>query len=146
MFEGAFVEKVRMMLQREGSTCGCIANLDRYAVVAPAVFAIDEATTAQDYQRRLAGTGPDDGWVYDIGRFGCTSDVGSWCIYCERASELAIIGFRAEALPEQHEFLLASLHASRTESVGANPNRFDFAAHSISRAWQRELLQNYKSA
>jgi hypothetical protein len=142
MFEGAFIEKVRTMLQHEGANCACIVNLDRDAGAAPATFAIETSTTVQEYQRRLAGAGPGDGWVYDMDRFGWTSDTGTWCIYCERASELAIVGFRVEAMQEQYQFVLALLHASRVASVGASPSRFEFAAHSISRAWQVEIVQN----
>jgi hypothetical protein len=145
MFEGAFVEKVRTMLQQEGANCACIANVDHDLGTTLAAFAINDSTTTQDYQRRLAGAGPGDGWVYDIARFGCTSDIGSWCIYCERASELAIVGFRAEALQERHQFVLASLHASRVSSTGAKPGRFEFASHSISPEWQAEIMRNYKS-
>lgn len=145
MFEGAFVDKVRRMLQQEGSTCACIVNLDRDGCDALAAFAIEGSTTVQDYQRRLAGAGPGDGWVYDMDRFGCTSDSGTWFIYCERVSELAIVGFRAEALQERHQFVLAALHASRVSSTSASPSRFEFASHSISRAWQAEIIQNYKS-
>jgi hypothetical protein len=146
MFEGAFVEKVRMLLKHEGASCACIINLDRDIGVAPYSFAIDDSTAAQDYQRRLVGVGPGDGWVYDMDRFGCTSDIGMWCIYCERASELAIIGFRAEALQERHEFVLATLHASRISSVGASPSRFEFSSHSMSTEWQAEIMRNYESA
>jgi hypothetical protein len=146
MFEGAFVEKVRLLQGHEGASCACIINLDRDRCDAPYSFAIDERTSVQDYERRLAGVGPGDGWVYDIDRFGCTSDIGTWCIYCERASELAIIGFRGVALQERYHFLLAALHASRVSSVGASPIRFEFSSHSISREWQAEIVRNYDSA
>jgi hypothetical protein len=144
MFEGAFVEKIRIMLQQEGSSCACIVNLDRAASDTLAAFAIKGNTSAQEYQRLLAGTGPSDGWVYDVDRFGCTSEIGTWCIYCERASELAILGFNVETLEEKHEFVRAALHASGVSSIGLSPSRFEFASHIISQEWQVEITRNYK--
>lgn len=143
IFEGAFVEKARAMLHHEGANCACIVDLDRDAKTALATFVIDMDTTIQEYQRRLSGVGFGDGWIYDISRFGCTSDVGSWCIYCERASELAIIGFRVGTMLNKYQFILASLRARKVTSVGGNSSRYEFLSHSISSAWKDEIARNY---
>jgi hypothetical protein len=143
IFEGAFVEKARAIMLHEGAGCAYIVNLDREADAESAAFVIDSETTAQDYQRRLSGAGPGDGWVYDIARFVCISDKGSWCIYCERASELAIIGFRIGTTLEWYRFILASLHASKAATVGASPRRYEFPSHIISSTWKEEIIRNY---
>jgi hypothetical protein len=144
IFEGAFVDKVRSMLATEGALCACLANLDRESSDRAAHFMIHDQTTAEEFKGCLQGDGPEDGWIYDLGRFGCVSDRGSWCIYCERDSELAVIGFISDELCHQYDAVLKSLHAGRVAAVVAGRADFELSSHVISAEWKEELARHYR--
>jgi hypothetical protein len=56
-------------------------------------FLFDQGTTEEEHRTFLMPT-PGEGWLADVSRFGCSSDVGRWCIYVERRAEIAVIAFR----------------------------------------------------
>ncbi len=125
MFEAAFVEKVIALLAIEGASCACLVNLDRESGSEQASFVVDERTTRDPYRDRLRGFGPGDGWLYEMNRFGCVSDKGSWCIYRERPSGLTIIGFRRSFAHEAFKPVPESLHAGRAASVVAGSASYE---------------------
>lgn len=143
IFEGEFVERVLSMLAIEGASCACLLNLDREASDNEAQFMIHGRTTVEAFQARLRGTGLGDGWVYDIDRFGCTSNKGSWGIYCERPSELAVIGFRLSGSYQQYDAVLESLHAGRVASVATGRAAFELSDQVISGEWKDEIVRYY---
>ncbi len=143
LFEGLAVEKVSRMLTIEGASCAGLFNLDRDVSEDGSHFVIDKQTTINEYQDRLRGSGPVDGWIYEMTRFGCISDIGFWCIYCERPSELAVVGFKRGVSPEAYQTVLESFHAGRAASVIAGEADYELSSHVISEKWKEEILRNY---
>jgi len=48
------------------------------------------------YDDQLRDGGPGVGWLYGVDRFACSSDLGEWCIYCEKGNDVGVIGLRAD--------------------------------------------------
>jgi hypothetical protein len=144
MFEGAFVDKVSSLLAFEGATCACLANLDSDVGDTSSAFFIDSGITADVYQCRLQGTSPGNGWIYAMGRFACISNKGTWCIYCERQNELAVIGFGQDALCEDFKSVLETVCAGRVADVLAGRADYELSDHVASRDWRREILRQYQ--
>ena len=145
MFEGAFVPKVSSLLDIEGAQCACIVNLDLDKGVdnCASKFLIDRHSTKDEFQNLLRGTNANDGWVYNMDRFGCVSEKALWCIYCERPSELAVLGIKQGMQYETYGPVLESLCAGRVSDVANGVAAYEFCSHSLSREWQEEILKEY---
>jgi hypothetical protein len=94
VFASEFNDFVHRLLRIEGGHAACLINLDKteadhtHYQVEP--LFIDERTDGATYMRALHGEGPAHGWLYAMNRFVCTSDIGRWCVYCERAMMLQL--------------------------------------------------------
>jgi hypothetical protein len=145
IFDAAFVEQVKLLLAIEGGTCVCLANLEGdpqlYQDEQP--LFIEQSTTQGVYRSFLGGSDPINGWMYNVGRFGCTSDVGQWCIYCERRSEIAVIGFLSSAPTEPYMPLVAQLKAARIADAIEGRLSYGFSPEALSEQWRGMLLQEY---
>ena len=147
MFDVEFVEHVKAFLNAEDGTCACLKNLDSAATGEGAEdsFLVDRQTTRGDYQSLLSGESPGTGWVFDFGRFGCASDKGLWCMYCERANEIAVIAFRHSSVVERYALPTAQFRAVRLTEAVAEPLSYGFSERALSVAWRNELLREYAS-
>jgi len=135
VFKDTFVDVIKGMIDVERSSVACLRMLDSTSTS----FFIDQSTTLQGYKARLIGSGPVDGWLYGMERFGCASATGSWCIYCEKNNEIAVIAMnnldRAKfgfAMKEFHAFKIAD-------------KRIDlyFPFYRLTPAWRKSLMKNY---
>jgi len=141
MFDPAFVERVQTLLKIDGGKCVCIANFDRTVRRDDRLFFIDRHTPPVAYRELLCGAPPSEGWFTDIGRFGCCSDADDWCMYSERASEIAVIGIRSAARVEQIRPVLTQFHAAPLAEAIADPPSYGFEV--LSPQWRTELLKQY---
>jgi hypothetical protein len=146
IFSASFVQTVRGLSHVERSTSCCLLNFSQTYVLeyqeAAAIF-IEAATSADDYAKKLAEGGPAAGWLFGVDRYGCASDIGEWCIYCEKENDVAFIGLRA-ANVEKYLLPLKRLSAEPVEAlVGdhASPPPFNM----LTRKWRIGLLQHYGS-
>lgn len=147
MFDPAFVGYVKALLEVEGASCACMTNIDAAGgnERRDSRFIIDRTTTPEAYRSLLAGKGPTVGWINDIERFGCTSEVSEWCMYCERASEIAVIAVRRGVSPERYLPVLAPFKAARLADAVKQPLAYGFSSQALSEAWRSELLIEYAS-
>jgi hypothetical protein len=137
MFSDTFLESLQDLRRLERSECICIRSLD-----GPALFLVEGQTTTADYGAVLAGTGPEDGLVYDFGRFACTSDIGEWAIYCERRNEIAVLAVK----PGSTRKYLSVLHALKAEPIAQairDEMSYGFSDRAISISWREELIRHY---
>lgn len=141
MFDPAFVERVQTLLQIEGGRCACIVNVDRTVRTDDRLFFIDRHTLPAAYRELLFGTTASEGWFTDIGRFGGCSDGNEWCLYAERASEIAVMGVRSAAQAERFRPVLSQLHAAPLAGALADPPSYGFEV--LSPQWRNELLKHY---
>ncbi|MGH8020743.1 MAG: hypothetical protein ACREIA_21145 [Opitutaceae bacterium] len=143
IFEGPFVEKAKALLQIEGGQCAGISNLDEAVGGGGSSFFIDQKIAGQDYQSFLKGPRVGDGWIYGVDRFGCTSDVGQWCIYCERRNEIAVIAVRESRAVEKYRAAIAQFKAMPIDQAVALPLSYGFSERALSAEWRAELLKHY---
>jgi hypothetical protein len=97
LFNSKFVDTAKALLEAEKGSCICLCNLDEASAKdgrERACIGIDKRTSSEAYFSFLRGPSVGKGWLYRMEVFGCTSDVGSWCIYCEKGTEIAVIAVR----------------------------------------------------
>ncbi|HNP34892.1 MAG TPA: hypothetical protein PKK10_03470 [Woeseiaceae bacterium] len=147
MFDAAFVGHVKALLEIEGATCACLANMDASVDddLRKSRFFIDRTTTPDSYQLLLRGTNPGVGWIYDIDRFGCSSEASEWCMYCERSSEIAIIAFRCDVSLERYVPVIKSFKAVHIAEALKQQLAYGFSSQALAAAWRSELLAEYAS-
>jgi len=145
MFDVAFIEQVKTLLEIERATCACLRNLDATSDdkgIASRFF-IGRATTAEEYGSLLRGSAPGLGWICDIERFACSSEISQWCMYCERNNEIAVIAFRQGSSPEQYTKVIKSFKAVPIAEALAQPLAYGFSSQVVSEGWRRELQKEY---
>lgn len=147
MFEAEFVGYVKSFLESEGATCACLTNIDaaKHGERLESRFLIDRTTSPEEYQSLLKGAGPGTGWIYDIDRYGCASDVCEWYIYCERRSEIGVIAIRRDVSPERYIPVIAQFKAVSLREAIEKPLTYGFSPRALSEGWRRELLAEYTS-
>jgi hypothetical protein len=95
------------------------------------------------YDDKLRDGGPASGWLYRVDRYACASDVGDWCIYCEKSNDVAVIGLRDIGGIGKFETPLKRLWAKPINELidgGVSPA---FPFDQLVPAWRQGLVQNY---
>lgn len=140
----SFVEAIGCLLHAEESTSCCLLNFSQTCVIeyqkASAIF-IEAGMSADEYQKKLKEGGPATGWLYRVDRYGCASDIGEWCIYCEQENDVALIGLRSTNI-EQFLLPLERLFAKPIETLVENhssPPPFNM----LTCEWRTGLLKHY---
>ena len=82
------------------------------------------------------------GWLFGMDQYACVSDVGRWCIYCEKENDVAVIAFRDETGGCDFSQPLTDLHASPADQIGSDPS-VPFPLNSLTYAWREALEVNY---
>jgi hypothetical protein len=146
MFDTVFVQIVKSLLEVEHAACACLANLDTPQNGDRGegrVFFLTRETTGETYGSLLKGTGAGNGWIYDIDRFGCTSDVGDWCMYCERNNEIAVVAIRRNVAVGSYVSVLAKCKAMRIDDAIRQNHSYGFSEKALAPQWCSEFLQEY---
>lgn len=144
VFDAGFVAWAKALLQAEGASYACIFDLDTVSgrdASGRSTFIIDGKTSGNDYQSFLKGPDAAPGWIFTVDRFACTSDEADWCIYCERANEIAAIAMRSAGL----RHLLADVKAEPIERALAMQISYGFSERALSPDWRSELLGQYRA-
>jgi len=148
MFAPFFAEVMIEFIHAEHATSCCLLNFSQTSTLeyqeAAAVF-LEEGVTGSDYDSRLRNGGPAEGWLFAMDRYGCASDKGEWCIYCEKANEIAIIGLR---YPSGAEKLASPLMKLRASPIGPlvqmGPNAPP-PYKMLTPEWREGLINNYST-
>jgi hypothetical protein len=143
MFDEGFVGLVKTLLALEGAACACLLNLDSQS--SDDALYIDAGTQPSAYTSKLQGTGPESGWLYDIGRFACTSNDSNWFIYCERAGEIGVIAIRDRVSPETCASILSEIRSVDIETAILKRTSFGFSSAALSKEWAAQLMREYKN-
>jgi hypothetical protein len=143
IFDAQFVERSNVLLEIEGGNSVCMSNLDVAPSTERSLFFIDKGITGQAYTSFLSEPNVEEGWIYGVDRFGCTSDVGQWCIYCERRNEIAVIAVRGNRAAEKYRPAIVQFKAQPIDQALAIPLSHGFSARALSAEWRGELLKQY---
>jgi len=148
IFASGFVEVIADLLRADNSSVCCLLNITEAGsseLYGESAIYVDSLFTESEYRARLRGDGPATGWLYSMDRYGCASNKGEWEIYCEKDSDIAVIGFRNENGVRKFREAIRKLRAASIESLkdGELANLFPFSHLSLE--WKRDLSNNYHS-
>jgi hypothetical protein len=143
-----FVSAVHEFVKIEQSESCCLVNLTRTHVPeyqkASSLF-IERTTTEEEYSAKLREGGPASGWIFWMDRYGCASDKGEWCLYCERNNDVALISFRGPDAARKYHSPLKILRAEPIESLLRVPELQVVPFISLTPGWRSGLKENYGS-
>lgn len=136
---------MKELLLIERSSDACLLNLSRQSgseFDPAACICLNASTKTDDYEERLRAGGMADAWLYDITEdYGCASDVGKWCIYCERGSEVAVIALKSIEMMKMCHVPLRLLGARPAEGLWKpEPVR---PVSKAGEAWREDLATQY---
>jgi len=144
MFIPRFAPIIGDFLRSENGSLCCLLNLSKTKALEferiAAVF-IDGLVTGKEYDAQLRG----DGWLFGMDRYGCASDVGEWCMYCEKDNDIAVVGLRNENSRSKFRSPLKELNAEPIESVNGGELAELFPFIHLTPQWRRGLIENYGS-
>lgn len=146
IFVPAFIGVVRGLMGTENSQICCLINLG--ATVQkdygdpPAIY-LDKSIEPSQYTSLLLGDGSWTAWLYLVDRYVCASDVGEWCIYCEKENDVAVIAFRSESGPNKFAAALQALQATSIRFASQTPREGAFRFDKLTPAWRSSLVAQY---
>lgn len=146
MFVASFVDVLIGLMDIEGSTVSGLLNCGKARgglVDESACIFIDRATSGDEYVLRLRAGGPSSGWLFGMDRYGCTSDVARWCIYCEKGNDVAVLGFENATDVTKFSSPVKKLGAEPLQVLlrGGAAELFPFSR--LIPEWESNLLINY---
>lgn len=148
LFEASFAEVARSLIDGVGGSCVCMCNLDEAARISSferASIFLNRGTDPQEYKLRLLGTGPADGWLYAMERYGCVGDTGGWSIYCEKNNEIAVMAVRPSVTLDCLGPVVERLKAQPIGKALDNGTSYGLSARALSSEWRSKLMLNYVS-
>jgi hypothetical protein len=148
VFVPGFMEFMKELLRAEGSCLSCLINLDEtpsFELEKIAAIFLDQIYTEADYMVALEGSGPAAGWRYQMQRFACASDVGEWCLYSEKANDIAVIGIRSEAAVARLKSTFEKLWAWPLSEIVKGGSRSVYPFTHLTTEWFSGLFNNYQT-
>lgn len=150
IFDRGFIEITKSLLLCEHCTCICLKNLEVALTgnLEQASLFLDNQTTGKAYMGRLSAPIEGSnlvGWVHLMDHYGCASDIGSWCIYCERSNEIAVIAIRNEDDLVQLRPALELLQALPIRQAIERPSSYGLSVRGMSANTRAKLIQEYGS-
>jgi hypothetical protein len=146
LFSSSFVAIVSSILNIEGSTSCCLVNFSRTQVleyqVAEALF-LERRTSEAEYDFWLRRGGPAEAWLFSMDRYGCASDKGEWCIYCEKENDIAVLGLLNNDDDRIFASQLNELHAYPIGILMEKGAFAPFPFNSLRDEWYKLLIENY---
>lgn len=144
IFSSDFFDIVIEFMRIENACSAALINIDKKEVSESecAEFFFERNSLSESYARKLVGEGRGDGWLYEFDRYVCSTDVGSWAIYCEKSNDIAVIAFREPGLENKFREVLPLLSASPINLlVDGEVNLSPF--NELVPTWKRGLRENY---
>lgn len=103
MFGKTFVEALPVFIGLEQANTVCLLNLTQSSSLefeGCAALFLNTEITAKEYDYLISHNGEELGWVYVMDDYICTSDVGGWCMYCERLSDIAVLAISSAGVEQ----------------------------------------------
>jgi hypothetical protein len=145
LFEANSVFRFKALLACEDGALVCLRNLDIACDEGNSedkIF-LDKEILGETYWAQLRSPEPGSGFLYRMDRYGCTSDVGRWCIYFERNNEIAVIAVRGIDALGQFAPALETLQALPIKQAIEKPSSYGLSPRGVPEEWRNELLQEY---
>jgi len=146
IFSSDFVDIVKKLLLIEHSNVSCLVNLDRgeqaLSDTASAIYINNDSDPAV-YNSKLCGGGPADGWLYGVDRYVCSTELGRWCIYSEKANDIAVIGFRSHEDILEFDAPLNQISAKPLSDLIERGKTPVSPFNILTLEWKKRLTDNY---
>ncbi len=146
IFEPQFVGRVGILLGEEGGSCACLTNLEEARAkgdLEQASLFLDGSMGTETYMSLIRGSSIGSGWLYQMDRYGCTSDANRWCIYCERNNEIAVLAVRENGVHDIFRSVIVQLNALPIDKAIENPPSYGLSQRVLPLEWRNKLLQAY---
>lgn len=146
LFEPRFVERAQALLRCENGICVCLRNLGIQVSESArehALIFFDSGTTGEAFMAQLRGPTVGSGWLYRMDRYACTSDIGRWCIYCERNNEIAVIATRGGGTSDGLRLAIEQFEALRINEAIEKPPTYGLSSKGLPAEWRERLLKEY---
>ncbi len=151
IFARSFPEVVTDIIRIEQAKCCCLLNYDLTPVIeyqAAAMMFLDESLGGEEYFSRLKMNGPSSlgtEWLFRMDRYGCASNKGEWCIYCEKTNDVAVIGLRNSDGAAKFSKPLKKLYAHSIEAFLEMGSLAPVPFNVLVESWRHGLVQNYSN-
>jgi hypothetical protein len=146
LFRPTFTDIVRSLLCAENSRCCCLLNLGSLqgtTFARPDAFYFATDTTDGAYAQCLRESAL--GWAVMMDDYACASDVGEWCMYCEKGNDVAVVGLRSRNGSDRFHAELDQLRAEPIGKLLAEGQSAPFPYSRLTRTWRDGLLANYSA-
>ncbi|MDY0271121.1 MAG: hypothetical protein RBR37_01225 [Advenella sp.] len=105
MLRKDFANSISEFIFLEQANIVCLLNLTRSPSLefeSAAALYLDKDINESQYHALIWGSGPAEaeGWIFNMEDYICTSDVGSWCMYCERTNDIAVLALSNAGLTQ----------------------------------------------
>jgi len=145
MFVSSFINIVQEILKLEESAVCCLINFSMTNAIehneAAGIF-IDATSKGDAYEAQLRLGGPAAGWLFGVDRYGCASNKGEWSIYCEKQSDIAVIGLQ-DCIHNRFASPLEKLHAETIDFLAQQGSAAPFPFNILTPEWKKGLIGNY---
>lgn len=147
VFGSGFIKALHRLLGAEHAQVACLLNFDQTADLdfeqIAAIF-IDSTVTEERFSDALRAGGPAHGWLYRVDRYACASDVGDWCLYCEKGNDIAVIGLRTGRNVDKFQEALGELFSRPIEQLVQGGDAPMFPFDHLEASWHDGLIRNYR--
>jgi hypothetical protein len=146
IFAASFPEVIGDLIRAEQANSFCLLNLSETSVFDfghAATLFIEGTTAEEEYYSWLRKGGAKRGWIFGVARYGCASDKGQWCIYCEKENDVAVIALKSSTGVKSFAAPLTKVHAAPIVALVPNSPSAPFPFNSLTREWQSALIENY---
>ena len=146
MFDKNFIEAKNIILSEEGSFEIAVINLGNASSdsdLEPRIIFLDKNTTSSQYLSILKGDGSPFNWMFLMDRYVCASDKGSWCIYCEKENDIAVLAIRHTFATSTLLSLRNLLKADSIENIYDSKIDHLFNFDKLVPSWKAALAADY---
>jgi len=145
MFGKTLVKALPVFIRLEQANTVCLLNITQSSSLefeGCAALFLNTEITAKEYDDLISNDGAEVGWFYLMEDYICTSDVGSWCMYCEMTSDIAVLAISSAGL-EQFRPALDILQPYTLEEACRPGQEGVFPFNDMSQEWHDGLFKNY---
>lgn len=144
IFDAEFVKTMNSLLEVEAGVCACIVNLDEASLEnRNSAFFINRDVTIEEYGSFLRSGKIGQGWIYGMDRFAGISNLGHWCMYCEKGNEIAVIALRDRGSLQKLTEIVTQLGGLPIGQAISVPPSYGLSPRALSSDWRQQLLTQY---
>ena len=146
MFSPDFMDVLHKLIREEEADSICLLNISNYGnsdLEKSSALYLYGYQSHEEYYQALQLGGVANGWLYGVDRYGCASNKGEWCIYCEKENDIAVIALKYRIGLSKFNKSLSQLNAKFIESLLNETKENSFPFDRLVPSWRTSLLRSY---